>query len=137
MQEVYIRILMLKRPEQVRSPKAYLYRVAANIAHQHRLTSSKAPRSVPFEESPELLTAFPGALQADGPESAAELAERLEALTRRLGHLPSKVQSALVWHYRDGYTCEEIGRRLSIRRNRVKKYIAKAMTQCRAVPAAT
>jgi RNA polymerase sigma-70 factor (ECF subfamily) len=136
MQEVYLRVLMLKRPEAVQCPKAYLYRVAANIAHQYRLDSGSAPKSVSFEESSDVLGSLEGATQANEPQVSAELFERLDDLTRRLSCLPVKVQSALVWHYRDGYTCEEIGERLSIRRNRVKKYIAKAMARCRALPAA-
>jgi len=135
MQEVYLRILMLKRPETVQCPKAYLYRVAANIAHQYRLDSGRAPKSVPLEESSDSSGVLSGCIQSNEPEVSAELFERLDDLTRRLSSLPLKVQSALVWHYRDGYTCEEISKRLSIRRNRVKKYIAKAMAQCRALPA--
>jgi DNA-directed RNA polymerase specialized sigma24 family protein len=48
MQEVYLRILMLKRPEEVRSPRAYLYKVAAHIAYQHRVNSRSGPTWVPF-----------------------------------------------------------------------------------------
>jgi RNA polymerase sigma factor (sigma-70 family) len=132
MQEVYLRILTLKRPEEVRSPKAYLYRVAANIAYQHRLNCNTGPSWVRFEESAEIHASLPGSLQTSDPEAAAELCERLDEVTQRLNPLPSRVRSALLWHYRDGYTCEEIGERLAIRRNRVKKYIARAMARCRA-----
>jgi RNA polymerase sigma factor (sigma-70 family) len=132
MQEVYLRILALKRPEQIRSPKAYLYKVAANIAYQHRLSCNTGPSWVPFEESAEIHASLPASLQTSDPEAAAELCERLDEVTQRLSPLPLRVRSALLWHYRDGYTCEEIGERLAIRRNRVKKYIARAMARCRA-----
>jgi RNA polymerase sigma-70 factor (ECF subfamily) len=132
MQEVYLRILTLKRPEEIRSPKAYLYKVAANIAYQHRLSCNTGPNWVPFEESEEIHASLPGSLRTGDPEAQAELSERLDEVTERLNPLPLRVRSALLWHYRDGYTCEEIGERLSIRRNRVKKYIAKAMARCRA-----
>jgi len=132
MQEVYLRILTLKRPGEIRSPRAYLYRVAANIAWQHRLSCNTGPSLVPFEESEEIHASLPGSLRTSDPEAAAELCERLDEVTERLNPLPLRVRSALLWHYRDGYTCEEIGERLSIRRNRVKKYIARAMARCRA-----
>jgi RNA polymerase sigma factor (sigma-70 family) len=132
MQEVYVRVLMLKSSERIQCPKAYLYRVAANIAHQYRSDRDTGPRWVPFEESAEILTSLVGSSRGTAPEAEVELSERLEDLTQRLDSLPTKVQSALLWHYRDGYTCEEIGARLAIRRNRVKKYIAKAMARCRA-----
>ena len=132
MQEVYLRILTLKRPEEIRSPKAYLYKVAANIAYQHRLSCNTRPSFIPFEESEEIHASLPGSLRTSDPEAEAELCERLDEVTQRLNPLPLRVRSALLWHYRDGYTCEEIGERLSIRRNRVKKYIARAMARCRA-----
>jgi RNA polymerase sigma factor (sigma-70 family) len=132
MQEVYLRILALKRPEEIRSPKAYLYKVAANIAYQHRVSRNTGPNWVPFEESEEIHASLPSSLQTNDPAAAAELCERLDEITQRLDPLPLRVRSALLWHYRDGYTCEEIGERLSVRRNRVKKYIAKAMARCRA-----
>jgi RNA polymerase sigma factor (sigma-70 family) len=131
MQEVYLRILTLKRPEEIRSPRAYLYKVAANIAWQHRLSCNTGPNWVPFEESEEIHASLPGSLRTNDPEVEAELCERLDQITQRLNPLPLRVRSALLWHYRDGYTCEEIGERLSIRRNRVKKYIARAMARCR------
>jgi RNA polymerase sigma-70 factor (ECF subfamily) len=132
MQEVYLRILTLKRPGEIRSPRAYLYKVAANIAWQHRLSCNTGPNWVPFEESEEIHASLRGSLRTNDPEVEAELCERLDQITQRLNPLPLRVRSALLWHYRDGYTCEEIGERLSIRRNRVKKYIARAMARCRA-----
>jgi RNA polymerase sigma-70 factor (ECF subfamily) len=69
------------------------------------------------------------------PESEALLAERLEYLGRRLSELSPKVQAAILWHHRDGYTCEEIGERLSVVRNRVKKYLGKGLAHCRGEPA--
>src|ERR1700730_13370270 len=132
MQEVYLRILTLKRTEEIRSPKAYLYKVAANIAYQHRASCNTGPSWVPFEEAAEIHASLPASSEPSDPEAAAELCERLDEVTQRLNPLPLPVRSALLWHYRDGYTCEEIGQRLAIRRNRVKKYIARAMAQCRA-----
>jgi RNA polymerase sigma factor (sigma-70 family) len=116
----------------VRSPKAYLYRIAINIAYQHRLSCDAAPRLVPLDESVEARAFLPDSLKRSDPEAAAELHERLDEITLRLSPLPARVRSALLWHYHDGYTCEEIGERLAIKRNRVKKYISRAMSRVRA-----
>jgi len=132
MQEVYLRVLTLKHPEQVRNPKAYLYRIAVNIAYQHRLSCEAASSCVPFDELSETHASLPSSWQTSDPEAAAELCERLNEITQRLSPLPARVQSALLWHYHDGYTCEEIGERLAIKRNRVKKYIIRALALCRA-----
>src|SRR4029077_1684595 len=77
MQEVYLRILTLKCPGEIRSPKAYLYKVAANIAYQHRLSCKTGPNWVPFEETEEIHASLSISLQTSDPAAAAELCERL------------------------------------------------------------
>jgi RNA polymerase sigma factor (sigma-70 family) len=135
MQEVYLAVLKLKFPEAIRSPKAYLFTIAANLAHVHRLRRAAAPAHVPWDEAlPEVHTGH-SAFEANVPESEALLAERLEHLGRRLSELSPKVQATILWHHRDGYTCEEIGERLSVVRNRVKKYLGKGLAHCRGEPA--
>src|SRR5437879_13477288 len=42
-QEVYLRLLRLDRPDLIRSPEAYLFTIAANIAREHALRSSARP----------------------------------------------------------------------------------------------
>jgi RNA polymerase sigma-19 factor, ECF subfamily len=136
MQEVYLAVLKLNLPEAIRSPRAYLFTIAANLAHRHRLRRAAAPAHVQWDEAlPECIhIAHPG-FETNAPESEALLAERLEHLGRRLSDLPPKVQAAILWHHRDGYTCEEIGERLSVVRNRVKKYLGKGLAHCRGEPA--
>jgi RNA polymerase sigma factor (sigma-70 family) len=136
MQEVYVAVLKLKFPEAIRSPKAYLFTIAANLAHVHRLRRAAAPTHVAWDEVlPEVLHTGHPSSEANLPESEALLAERLEYLGRRLSELSPKVQAAILWHHRDGYTCEEIGERLSVVRNRVKKYLGKGLAHCRGEPA--
>src|SRR4029077_13268312 len=104
----------------------------ANIAWQHRLSCTTGPNWVPFEESEEIHASLPGSLRTGDPEAQAELCELLDEVTERLNPLPLRVRSALLWHYRDGYTCEEIGERLSLKCNRVKKDLAQDKYRCRA-----
>jgi DNA-directed RNA polymerase specialized sigma24 family protein len=85
--------------------------------------------SVPFEDCAEVHAALSASID---PEDAAQVSERFEQLTHVLNRLPFPVQAALFWHYRDGYTYEEIGERLAVRRNRAKKCFIKALAYCRA-----
>jgi RNA polymerase sigma-70 factor (ECF subfamily) len=133
MQEIYLRILKLRQPEAVENSQAYLYRVAANLAYEHRLRRAAHPPHVPWDDlTEEIPCPHAAALEPATPEGAAALAERLQVLEERLHELPSKVQWAIVWHHRDGYTCDEIGERLSVVHHRVKKYLAKGLAHCRA-----
>lgn len=135
MQEVYLSILKLRAPQHIRSPKAYLFTIAANLAHGHRLRRKEAPLHIALEETtPEALhRALPG-LEANAPESDAVLAERLEDLDHRLSELSPKVRAAILLSHRDGYTYEEIAEKLSVVRNRVKKYLIKGLAHCRSEP---
>jgi RNA polymerase sigma-70 factor (ECF subfamily) len=134
MQEVYLRILKLKCPEAIRSPKAYLFTVAAKIAYEYRLRRDSQPLHFTFDSLPEevLRSATIESIDADPPLAAVALAERLNHLGARLSELSPKVQAAILWHHHDGYTCEEIAERLSVVTHRVKKYLTKGLAHCRA-----
>jgi RNA polymerase sigma-70 factor (ECF subfamily) len=122
-QEVYLRLVKLERPDLIRNPRAYVIRVAANIVREHWLTCAARPPHVEFEEN-----------SSDGMPVNEEFCvtlERLELLALVLEDLPPKVAAALIWAYRDGHTYEEIGARLAVSANRVKKYLARAMAHCR------
>jgi DNA-directed RNA polymerase specialized sigma24 family protein len=69
--------------------------------------------------------------EANTPESAAALEEQLSKLTKRLGELNPKVQAAVLWHHRDGYTCDEIAVKLAVVTHRVRKYLVKGLAHCR------
>ncbi|MGH3430663.1 MAG: RNA polymerase sigma factor [Mycobacteriales bacterium] len=132
MQEVYLRVLKLNSLAEVRSPKAYLFKVAANIAFEHRRCNAALPHHVAIEEvPPELLHGGERDHPTNAPEDTAALAERLGKLSERLSDLPPKVQAAIVMSHLYGYTYEEIGLRLSVVRNRVKKYLIKGLAHCR------
>lgn len=131
-QEVYLRLLRLERPDLIRCPEAYLFTIAANIAHERRLKQSTRPLHIALEDTPvEALPADVGAFTTAAPEDIALTAERVARLTKVLAQLSPKARSTLIWHRRDGCTYEEIGARLGISRNMVKKYLAQALGHCR------
>jgi RNA polymerase sigma factor (sigma-70 family) len=55
----------------------------------------------------------------------------MRALARALERLSPKARAALIWHRRDGKTYDEIGERLGVSRNMVKKYLSQALAHCR------
>lgn len=138
MQELYLALLKVQSwPAEIRHPKAYLFKIAANLAHQHRQRIKAQPRHVALEEVPaEVLEREHFAVEGNAPEAACALAERLAQLEDRLTQLSPKVQAAVVWHHRDGYTCDEISEKLSVVTHRVKKYLVRGLSYCRALEAA-
>jgi RNA polymerase sigma-70 factor (ECF subfamily) len=132
MQELYIRILRLRPQESIRSPKAYLYRIAVNLAYQHRLRRNITPPVVSLEEwTSQVHGGLSHGAEVTGPEVAVALAEEVEALDQRMRQLSPKVRAAILWHHHEGYTCEEIGAKLSVVTHRVKKYLVKGLSHCR------
>ena len=131
-QEVYLRLLRLDRPELIRSPEAYLFTIAANIVHEQRLKRPGRPLHIAIEDAPE--ESLPADVQMfmnAAPENAAMTEERVARLEAVLGQLSPKARATLIWHRRDGQTYKEIGARLGVSTNMVKKYLAQTMAHCR------
>jgi RNA polymerase sigma factor (sigma-70 family) len=130
-QEVYLRLLRLDRPDLIQSPEAYLYTIAANIAREQRLKRVTRPAHVALDDTPpEVLPSDADPFGMATPESAALSADRLQQLQVVLMQLSPKARACLVWHRRDGLTYKEIGARLGISTNMVKKYLSQAMAHC-------
>jgi RNA polymerase sigma-70 factor (ECF subfamily) len=132
MQEVYLRILRIQRLHGVEHPRAYLYKVASSVAHEHWLRRAACPQQVPLDATAIEEAAFTANTdESSAPESAALITERLDALTTRLNELAPRVRSAILWHHLEGFTCDEIAEKLSAATHRVKKYLAKGLAHCR------
>lgn len=126
-QEVFLRLLRLNRPEDIRSPEAYLFTVAKAVLHQHKARQNATPQAVDImdvlaelDEAPEI-----------GPEAQLEAQQRLQALRRTLAQLPRKAYATLILNRVADMTLEDIARHLGISRPMAKKYLAKALAQCR------
>jgi RNA polymerase sigma-70 factor (ECF subfamily) len=127
-QEVFLRLLRVPHHESIRSPEAYLLTVASHVLYQHRVSQSAIPETLDISE---VFTEL-HALNADSPESRAEVTQRLEDLQRALKELPARECSALLLHRFDGYSIQEIASKLGVARPTAKKYLAKALAHCRA-----
>ncbi len=126
-QEVYMRLLRLERHEMIRSPEAYLITIASHLLHEHALRQAAGPVLVEFDD---VAAEFQSAVD----EEPAQLAERLEQtayLERMLAKLPPRPLAALLMHRVQGFTLEEIAARMGVSRPMAKKYVARALTQCR------
>ncbi len=133
MQELYLAVLKAQPSHTISHPKAYLFTVAANLAHQHRQRKAARPHIGLADVPVEVTRSAVFGLKENPPECAAALAQRISELGQRLSELPPKVRAAVIWHHRDEYTCGEIGEELSVVRHRVKKYLVKGMMSSRRI----
>lgn len=130
-QEVFLRLMRVEHHETIRSPEAYLFTVASHVLHQHTLRQSMTPVTVDISE----LFSELQLTSSDDPAASADLEHRLEHLQRSLKQLPPKISTTLMLHRFAGFSIEEIGQQLGVSRPTAKKYLARALTHCRAATA--
>ena len=115
-QEVYLRLLRVPRPDLVKNPKAYMYRVALNVEYewQHRSAQTQ-------EHSPEWLMDLPA---EETPDREQVQKEQADATTTALASLPATTRTAIVLHTRDAMTYPQIAAHMGVTRRAVKRHIA-------------
>jgi len=126
-QEVYVRMLRVSDAEAIRNPEAYLYTVASNLAKEHARHERGA--GAPLDVNDPTVQAQLAALPGLGGDLDAE--RRVARLREVLQQLPPKWRAAIVLQYWHGLSYEEIGTRLGVSSNMVKKYLNQALAHCR------
>lgn len=126
-QEVFLRLMRVEHHESIRSPEAYLFTVASHVLHQHTLRQTSTPVSVDISE----VFAALQLVSDDDPLARADALEALDQVERALSKLPPKVSSTLLLHRLGGLSIEEISREIGMSRAAAKKYLARALMQCR------
>lgn len=122
-QEVYLRLLRVERPELIRAPREYLYRIAIHVLAEWRSREKRAA-SYDFLDSHEQLTTDPGSGRYGDVQEDLDLRRALRALPRVQG-------AALVlrWYY--GMTYKQIAAELQVTERMVKRYIVKGYAALR------
>lgn len=122
-QEVYLRMLRFERAETLQNPLAYLFRVAANVAHDFRLRQARwadASESAPEEQE-----------TAPSAEELVEAASHKRALLRALAALPPLVRAVIALRYQESLTYDEIAERLGVSRRVVQRAVVRGYAQMR------
>lgn len=126
-QEIFLRLLRVPQVDLIRHPDAYLFRIAANLLLEFRL---RAGKSIVAFDSEQAEVAAASAATSDS-SSAAELLLDAARLRCAVGSLPARHRTALILQRRDGLTYAQIGERLGVSPDMVKKYLAAAIVRCR------
>ena len=124
-QEVYLRLLRVDKLDLIRHPRAYLYRVAINIADEWRLRSARMP-TTPDDAVPEETFAA-----TDNLEDWLNRQQNRAVVERALSGLPMSQRTALVLHVTKDLTYPQIAAHMGVTRRQVKRYLAKAYDRLR------
>ncbi|WP_286829908.1 MULTISPECIES: RNA polymerase sigma factor [Kordiimonas] len=127
MQEAYVKLQAASTLDTVEKPKAYIYRVIANLAFDRIKQNQRVDRhaAVSLDSCTNLAERQPA------PDSVVHYRRELRQLQRALAELTHKCRMSFILHRAEGYTYKEIGEKLGISESMVKKYVLRALVHCR------
>jgi RNA polymerase sigma factor (sigma-70 family) len=113
-QETYLRVLRARDLGDVRNPKAYLLRVAANVVSEWRHHQPPPTLFEPVEDT----------LEVTGVISQVELDEVL-------ADLPPMTRAIVLFRFRDNLQLRDIARTLQLSDRQVRRHLTRAYEQLR------
>jgi RNA polymerase sigma-70 factor (ECF subfamily) len=119
-QEAYVRLLQLDRPEELSFLRAYLFKIAANLAIDHVRRLGRA-RSV-SEELP--LFEFP-----EAPTQEARLGARddLKIVSLAVSELPPKCRQAFLLSTVENRSSSQIAKHMNLSDRMIRIYLSRAL----------
>jgi RNA polymerase sigma-70 factor (ECF subfamily) len=125
-QEAYVRLLQLDRPDAGGFLRAYLFRVATNIATDHLRRRAVRERSAPQQS-----VLFEQLLARPGPERTAIGQQQLDVIKGALIDLPDNCRTAFVLHLFAEHSVRDIADDMHLTQRMIRYYIARGLAHCR------
>lgn len=122
-QEAYVRMLNLDTPEVVSHSRAYLFKIAANLAIDRLRSRAVENRVFEFDF-------FEDLPRECDPARGLAAAEQVEFLGRCIRELPAKCRQAFLLRRLEGMSSTEISRVLQVPERTVRHYIVEAILYC-------
>lgn len=126
-QETWLKVAVQEPAEPVQNARAYLYRVAGNLAIDRLRQETSRARHMVQGPLPE---GVPSA--APGADQILSGRQEFDILSAAIRELPEKCRAVFLLYRAEGYTMRQIAIRLGISEKTVEKHVAKAMLHCRA-----
>jgi len=126
-QEAFLRAFAAESIREIQSPKAFLFKVAKNVALNERVRQSHAP-TVPLEDFGETNVLYDNSQVT--VEDQVEGRERLHLFARAVAELPPQCARVFLMRKVYGLTCKEIALRLEISESTVEKHAALGLLRC-------
>ncbi len=127
MQELYLKAQQ-GAPGEVRDAAAYLFRMALNLARDHRRERQRAQRREADWAGSRTMTSGSEAV-ADAPSAEAAIAakQRIEAIRAALLDLSPQCRRVFTLHKFDGLSHQDVARKVGISRSTVEKHMNTAL----------
>lgn len=125
-QEAFLRAFAAESMGEIQSPKAFLFRVARNVALNERARQSHVS-TVPLEDFGETNVLYDSQVTV---EDQVEGRERLHLFARAVAELPPQCARVFLMRKVYGLTCKEIALRLEISESTIEKHVALGLLRC-------
>lgn len=125
-QDVWLRVLQATQDAAVDNPRAYLFRIAANLVLDLRRAETRRPAA----EEGDVLLALPD--EAPGPEAVTAARRQIHVLQAALRDLPDRRRRIFLLSRLDGVPHRVIAADLGISVRSVEKDLRKALDHCAA-----
>lgn len=123
--DAYLRLIHYAEAIPIDNPRAYLYRITANVANDHSARAkARAEWSEPDIEPDTLHSSTPG------PETTVVARNTLQRCLTALEGLPEIYRHVFLLHRVDGMAQGDVASALGIPKRTVERYIAKALAHC-------
>jgi RNA polymerase sigma-70 factor (ECF subfamily) len=124
--ESFVRIMTCDSGESILDPRAFLFRIAGNLAIDHwRANPVRSDQFVDIAEYEHLVADSPG------PERYAIARQQLDRLRWAVDSLPPRCREIFVIHKFDGVAQKQIAAQFDISLNAVEKHLIRALVQLR------
>lgn len=125
-QETWLRVRRLSQPPVVNQPRAYLFKMATNLAVDHLRAEKARARHISVDAVPEDV---PNGMPS--PDTVIDYQQRLVILRNAVEELPPRCREVFILHKFEDLSHAEISSRLGISRNMVEKHIIRGLAHCR------
>lgn len=123
--DAYLRLIDYAQETPLENPRAYLYRVTANVANDQGNRAKTRQAWIDPDTGPETLHAT-----TPGPEATVLARKTLQGCLAALDELPEIYRHVFLLHRVDGLGQGEVAAALGIPKRTVERYIAKALAHC-------
>ena len=124
--ESFVRIMTCENGEAILDPRAFLFRIASNLAIDHwRANPVRPEQFVDIVEQEHLVS------EAPGPERHAAARQQLARLQQAVDSLPARCREIFVLHKFDGRPQKQIAEQFGISLNAVEKHLIRALVRLR------
>ena len=125
-QETWLRVRRLSQPPVVDQPRAYLFKMAANLAVDHLRAEKARARHISADPVAEDI---PSGMPS--PDTVIDDQQRRVILRNAVEELPPRCREVFMLHKFEDLSHAEIAGRLGISRNMVEKHIIRGLAHCR------